>query len=76
VGVVLQQNADKQKGEHMITKKQFDAYESVRKSGVTNMFMVPVVMQYSGLTKDQCLYIMQHYRELKDKYEGADGVQK
>ena len=51
-----------------ITKKQFEAYVDVQESGVTNMFDVKTVGQLSGLEKEQIMTIMQHYGELKEKY--------
>ena len=53
----------------VVTKDEFEEYEKVRGSGVTNMFMVGVVEKISGLSKDKILYIMQNYDELKKKYE-------
>ncbi len=52
----------------MITKEQFEDYEDVRVSGVTNMFDVKTVMAMSGLTREQCSEIMKDYSELKEKY--------
>lgn len=51
-----------------ITKEQFMAYENVRKSGVTNMWAVDLVMELSGLTEEQCLFIMKNYGSLAKKY--------
>ena len=52
-----------------ITKEQFEAYVNVQESGVTNMFDVKMVHSLSGLEKEQIMTIMQHYGELKDKYD-------
>jgi len=52
-----------------ITQEQFEAYVDVQESGVTNMFDVRAVSQLSGLEKEQIMTIMQHYGELKDKYD-------
>ena len=52
-----------------ITKEQFEAYVDVQMSGITNMFDVRMVKSLSGLEKEQILTIMQHYGELKDKYD-------
>ena len=55
-------------------KKKFDAYIGVQKSGITNMLDIPVViriaaMQYLvDLTKDDCIYIMKNYSNLKEYY--------
>jgi hypothetical protein len=54
-----------------ITKDEFEAYESVRASGVTNMFAVNVVSQLSGLTREQILEIMKSYGQLTEKYPGV-----
>ena len=52
-----------------ITKEQFEAYVNVQMSGITNMFDVRMVQSLSGLEKEQIMTIMQHYGELKDKYD-------
>ena len=52
-----------------ITKENFEAYVNVQESGITNMFDVKMVQSLSGLEKEQILTIMQHYGELKDKYD-------
>jgi hypothetical protein len=54
-----------------ITKKDFEAYEEVRSSGVTNMFAVTTVSQLSGLSKDKILEIMKTYEGLMKKYPGV-----
>lgn len=51
-----------------ITKEKMQRYENVRQSGVTNMFMLPVVMQLTGLTKAECLDIMEHYPTYMEKF--------
>ena len=51
-----------------ITQEEFDSYEDVRQSGVTNMFAVNIVSDYSGLSKDKIISIMKNYRALRDKY--------
>ena len=51
-----------------IAKEQFESYEGVRVSGVTNMFAMKTVCAISGLTKEQCKEIMWNYSELADKY--------
>lgn len=51
-----------------VSKKQFLAYESVRRSGVTNMFMVTTVSELSGLAKETCIAIMEQYSKLAKKY--------
>lgn len=61
----------------MITKKEFMAYESIRRSGVTNMFDIRVVVALANMngvkmTRESCIEIMEGYSELKSKYMGAD----
>jgi len=51
-----------------ITKEQFIAYESVRQSGVTNMFDVKYVCALSGLERSQVMQIMNKYGELMELY--------
>ena len=51
-----------------ITQEDFQAYEDVRESGVTNMFNTAVVSDYSGLSRDKIVSIMQNYGALHDKY--------
>ena len=51
-----------------ITQDDFQAYEDVRESGVTNMFNTAVVSDYSGLSRDKIVSIMQNYSALKDRY--------
>ena len=51
-----------------ITQDDFQAYEDVRESGVTNMFDTSVVSDYSGLSRDKIVSIMQNYSALRDKY--------
>jgi len=51
-----------------ITKEDFQAYEDVRSSGVTNMFAVNVVERLSGLSRNKILAIMKNYGELMKKY--------
>ena len=57
-----------------ITKEKMQAYETVRQSGVTNMFHIQNVIEAAGnicdvfLTKDDCLYIMENYGKLMEHY--------
>jgi len=51
-----------------ITKTQFLNYESVRQSGVTNMYDVRVVRGLSGLTREEIFKIMKNYGSLSKKY--------
>jgi len=52
-----------------ISKKDFEAYVRVQRSGVTNMFAVDLVSKLSGLTRDKILYIMENYRELSKRFK-------
>jgi len=54
-----------------ITKEEFKNYEQVRASGITNMFAVNVVSEYSGLANVTILTIMSHYKDLMVKYPGV-----
>ena len=51
-----------------ITQEDYQAYEDVRESGVTNMFAVNVVSDYSGLSRDKIVSIMKNYSALRKKY--------
>ena len=51
-----------------ITQDEFDSYVEVQESGITNMFNVSVVSDYSGLSRDKIMTIMQNYSDLNDKY--------
>jgi len=51
-----------------ITKEEFEAYEEVRASGVTNMWDVHTVGILSGLERDTIFEILKQYSELNEKY--------
>ena len=51
-----------------ITQEEFDAYVKVQMSGVTNMLNIPVVSDYSGLSKDKIITIISNYNTLAEKY--------
>ncbi len=53
-----------------ISKEEFMRYEAVRRSNVTNMFMVSIVSKLARLTKEQIEEIMLRYGELREKYMG------
>jgi hypothetical protein len=53
----------------MITKEKFEAYVGVQMSGVTNMFNVPVVMSLSGLSRTECLDIMENYGRYREQFK-------
>lgn len=46
------------------TEEQFESYEKVRRSGVTNMFALSKVARLSGLDNDTVLLIQDNYSEL------------
>lgn len=52
------------------TKEQFEEYIRIRNSGVTNMWEVNTVCALSntGLTKDNCIFIMCNFTELAKEY--------
>jgi len=52
----------------MITKEKFEAYEEVRKSGVTNMYNVFLVCELSGLLRMEVQEIMRNYKNYELKY--------
>ena len=52
-----------------MTKEKFDAYIKVQESGITNMFDVIKVAEYSGLDKDTIMFIMKNYDFLKNLYK-------
>jgi hypothetical protein len=54
-----------------ITEREFQAYEAVRASGVTNMWDVGFVCRLSGLKREKVFQIMKRYSELNDKYSGV-----
>ena len=51
-----------------ITQDEFDSYVEVQELGITNMFNVAVVSDYSGLSRDKIMTIMKNYSDLNDKY--------
>ena len=56
------------------TKKQinnYKSYEIIRKSGAYNMFS-PQARLSTGLTKDEYLFVMENYSELKNAAEEFD----
>ena len=56
----------------MDEKRIYEAYEEVRRSGVTNMFDIRTVSQLSGLSKEEIIYVMENYTELRNKYEKGE----
>jgi len=57
----------------MITREKMQAYEDVRQSGQTNMFIVKNVIALSSepLTKEDCLDIMKNYTTYLEKFDIA-----
>jgi len=51
-----------------VTQDEFDSYVEVQESGITNMFNVSVVSDYSGLSRDKIMTIMKNYGDLNDRY--------
>ena len=54
---------------NLTDQQKFEAYEEVRASGVTNMFDTKTVSEYSGLSKEDIVFVMDNYGELSDKYD-------
>ena len=54
----------------MTTKEEFAAYEDIRVSGVTNMFMATTVSELSGLDKETIFDIMKNYDKYKEEFGG------
>ena len=54
-----------------ISKEDFERYEQVRRSGVTNMFAVNVVEELSGLSRETIMTIIKNYEKLMIKYPGV-----
>ena len=56
-------------GKNMTNEKEiFLAFESVRTSGVTNMFNRVLVCELADITKDEYMFVLKHYNELAEKY--------
>ena len=53
----------------MINKEQWDEYRGVQDSGMFNMFS-PDARALTSLSRDEWLYILKNYSQLKTKYEG------
>ena len=51
-----------------VTQDEFDSYVEVQESGITNMFNVSVVSDYSGLSREKIIDIMSNYQALCIKY--------
>lgn len=55
----------------MITKEEFERYEKVRRSGVTNMFNVNKVCLISKLPRFKIIEVMENYEQLNKEYGGT-----
>jgi len=52
-----------------IIKEEFEDYEKVRSSGITNMIDVKRVVSLSNnLTEEKCFFIMKNYEKLMEQY--------
>lgn len=52
----------------LITKREFELYEQVRASGITNMMAIDRVQKLSGLSRELIIAIQENYGELMEKY--------
>ena len=56
-----------------ITKQEFQRYESLRASGITNMFDIETVISFTWLPREKVVYIMKNYSKLfKELYQSED----
>jgi len=59
----------------MVSKEKFEAYVKVQKSGITNMFNIANVIEAADkifeveLAKEDCIYIMENYKELEEAFK-------
>ena len=51
-----------------VTKEQCVAYEDVRVSGVTNMWIIDKVTELSGLDRNTIVFIMDNYNKLNIEF--------
>ena len=51
-----------------ITEDQFESYEWLRQSSLTNMCNLPLVSSFTHMDQESLLYLMNHYEELEKKY--------
>ena len=54
-----------------VSKEQFKEYRQVQRSGMFNMFD-PQARGMTTLDKNEWIYIIQNYSELKAEYEGGE----
>jgi len=55
-----------------ITKEDFQSYEEVRLSGLTNMFDLRNVEMLSGLPREKIKAIIENYEQLEKEYSEVD----
>lgn len=56
-----------------ITKQEFQRYEKLRQSGITNMYDLETVISFTWLPREKVIYIMKNYSKLfKDLYQSED----
>ena len=53
-----------------VSKEQFQEYRKVQDSGAYNMF-TPQAREMTTLSKNEWIYILKNYSELKSIYEGG-----
>ena len=56
-----------------VTKENFEEYERVRASGVTNMFDLRMVGMLSGLSKEKIKAIISNFEQLIEEYPDVYG---
>jgi hypothetical protein len=54
-----------------IRREDFEAYEDLRVSGITNMYAMNIVMEFTGLSCEKIIVIQKNFKELKDKFLGG-----
>jgi len=54
-----------------ISKEDFEDYEAIRDSGITNMFNVRMVSDLSGLSGETIKLVMKNYSKLCEKFPGV-----
>ena len=59
--------------QNQITKEQFEVYEKVRSSGVTNMFDINLVCELSCLDRETVMEIIEKYDDLMELYPEVRG---
>ena len=54
-----------------MTKDKFSEYRDIQDSGAFNMYD-PNARAATSLSKDEWIYILRNYSELKEQYEGGE----